>query len=941
MKLKRTNLFLLAAATLVVTSSVHAAVDQTWLDANVDNTWSTGAANWGTSPGSVWTNTNNAIFGGTGETVTATGTPTFTNLTVNGNYTISGTTGLAANSIITVASTKTAIMSGAISGTGFSLAKSGAGALTLSSANTYSGGTTLQAGTVTVGNAAAFGSGAISVTGNSKITWGAGVNLANNVSIASGTTLTVDNASFHFGAFSGVISGDGNLTAVSNLRLTGNNTFKGNFTANSNGYITAINDASFGDSTNSITFQAGSLSTYQAGAAVNLTRNIIITGGAIGLDVTSGFNMTLGGVISGTGGLNKMSGDMATLSGLNTYTGKTAVGGGALSINSIKNVGGGASALGGVTTVANGTIDINNGTLKYTGTGDTSDRVINLSGTTGGATLDQSGASGSLLFTSAFTATGAGIKTLTLQGSTAGTGEISGAIVNNSVTNTTSVVKNGTGTWTLSGANTYTGQVQFNAGVLAAGNNTAFGTGSLRLGGGTIASSDSTSRTFANSDIDFASNSTLGTATTGDLKFTGNLRLGGAQKGLTVNNGVTEFSGLVSSSVTNEVAVTKDGAGTLLFSGSNTFTRPIAVNAGTMKFAKTVSFYGGSVNSTSATKLTVASGATGAFNVGGTGEFSEANITTMLSASNGTVGFKTGSKLALDTTGGNFTYAADLANPNGGANSLGLTKLGVNTLTLNGNNTYSGGTTIMNGVLTVGHANALGTGGVTVSGGTLALGGYAVSNNIALNGGTLSGSAAATGTVIVGGNSAMTGTFASIDAGTIAARVIDATGGMTVNNLTGQGIFTGGPVTVTGTHNPGNSPGTQAFTDLTYGTGTVVNLEIAGNGLTSDSVVVGNLLTIATGGAGVDLNLSLFGSAEYGSEFWDSNHTFDLITFNSLGGNFDAVSLTGLGSNPTEGIWSFGQDSNSFNAVWTAVPEPSAALLGGLGLLALLRRRRN
>ena len=33
-------------------------------------------------------------------------------------------------------------------------------------------------------------------------------------------------------------------------------------------------------------------------------------------------------------------------------------------------------------------------------------------------------------------------------------------------------------------------------------------------------------------------------------------------------------------------------------------------------------------------------------------------------------------------------------------------------------------------------------------------------------------------------------------------------------------------------------------------------------------------------------------------------------------------------------------DNLSINGTFTAVPEPSAALLGGLGLLALLRRRR-
>ena len=49
-----------------------------------------------------------------------------------------------------------------------------------------------------------------------------------------------------------------------------------------------------------------------------------------------------------------------------------------------------------------------------------------------------------------------------------------------------------------------------------------------------------------------------------------------------------------------------------------------------------------------------------------------------------TGGFESGSILGLDTSGagGNFTYAGVIADPNGGSNSLGLTKLGSGTLTL-------------------------------------------------------------------------------------------------------------------------------------------------------------------------------------------------------------------------------------------------------------------
>ena len=150
-----------------------------------------------------------------------------------------------------------------------------------------------------------------------------------------------------------------------------------------------------------------------------------------------------------------------------SYTGSTTISAGTLKASSLKNVST-ASSLG-APALAKATIAIggatNTGALEYTGTGDSTNRVIDLAGTTGGATLTQSG-SGALVYASAMTATGAGSKTLTLSGSSSGTGELAGAIVNNSAGNTTSLVKSGSGTWTLSGANTYTGSTTVNGGTL-------------------------------------------------------------------------------------------------------------------------------------------------------------------------------------------------------------------------------------------------------------------------------------------------------------------------------------------------------------------------------------------------------------------------------------------------------------------------------------------
>ncbi len=80
--------------------------------------------------------------------------------------------------------------------------------------------------------------------------------------------------------------------------------------------------------------------------------------------------------------------------------------------------------------------------------------------------------------------------------------------------------------------------------------------------------------------------------------------------------------------------------------------------------------------------------------------------------------------------------------------STALTKSGLGKLILDTANTYTGGTYIKNGIVTVGHSQALGLGEVSLQGGTLNLGGYAVNNNITVtNDATLTDAAHYTGTL--------------------------------------------------------------------------------------------------------------------------------------------------------------------------------------------------
>ncbi len=343
----------------------------------------------------------------------------------------------------------------------------------------------LSAASGTIG-AAAFSANSITLTNNSGGTTTPGatsfsVNRLSTSDLTASSTWTIGTAATQF-----INAGSTNTLTLAtasdpNGRMQINATIKDRAPGSSSSLITsgssrillAANNTYTGSTTIS---SVGNMQIGNNGTVGSAGTGNIINNGALTFR-RSGADYTVANTISGTGTLGFNNTTIATiLSGANTFTGRTSILGGSLSVGSLNSVTGGSASsnLGAPNSVINGTINIGNttgtGTLKYTGTGETTDRVINLSGSTGGAVLDNSG-TGLLKFTSNFTATGAGSKTLTLQGSTAGTAEIAGSIVNNAGVNTTSLLKQGTGTWMLSGSNTFTGTTTVSAGTLALGAN--------------------------------------------------------------------------------------------------------------------------------------------------------------------------------------------------------------------------------------------------------------------------------------------------------------------------------------------------------------------------------------------------------------------------------------------------------------------------------------
>jgi fibronectin-binding autotransporter adhesin len=453
---------------------------------------------------------------------------------------------------------------------------------------------------------------------------------------------------------------------------------------------------------------------------------------------------TMTGVISGAGGFGKTGAGLLVLTGPNTYTGKTSISNGSLSVSSLNSVTGGnaSSNLGAPATSANGTIDIALGTLLYTGTGETTDRVVNLAGTTGGVTLDQSGG-GLLKFSSALTATGSGAKTLTLQGSTAGTGEIAGAIVNYTGAGgplATGVTKAGTGTWTLSGTSSYTGVTTISGGGILSVSNLANGGVTSAIGAATNVAAN----------LVFSGTSTLqytGPTATTDRSFTVGTNntavfdVASAATTLTLTGTTTVASG----------ALTKAGAGTLTIAGALGNTGATTVNAGTLQIGNGSTT--GNLGSTSSA-IAVASGATLAFN-------------------------------RSDNYGGNFANAI--------SGSGGITLLS-GSLTFSNAKTYTGPTTVSGGVLVGGVANAFGSSApLAVSSGTVNLNGFgqivgALSGSA---GGVITTSAAAATTTLTTSFASDTATFAGSIGNNGSGLIAFTKAGAGTQILSGNNTYTG------------------------------------------------------------------------------------------------------------------------------------------------------
>ena len=380
-----------------------------------------------------------------------------------------------------------------------------------------------------------------------------------------------------------------------------------------------------------------------------LTLGGTVNAGSLALVFAGAGDTTLANGISSGTTLTKSGAGLVTLAGSNAFTSTTidagTIGGGSLTLS------GGATAL---TSSATSVINSNVTIATAAGTITSSAGTLTLGGTLDAGSLD-------------LTFDGAG-----------------NAIVNNAISNGTTLTKLGAGGLTLGAANTYTGQTTITAGTLNASAVDSLGTGAaLLINGGTLALS--------------TLNNTVGavTLTSGNITGSG---------GILTGSSFALESGTGSAILAGSGAVTKTSAGTVTLSGANTFSGQLTVQNGTLSI--------GTINNVSAngplgnSALGVILGNTG----GQTGTLSYTGAT---AASTKSFIMATGGTGAFD-----ITTAANTLTLSGSITGDGaLSKTGGGTLALTGaSNSYGGGTTLNGGTVAISNDTSFGSGNVSVTG---------------------------------------------------------------------------------------------------------------------------------------------------------------------------------------------------------------------------------
>lgn len=778
-----------------------------------------------------------------------------------------------------------------------------------------------------------------------------------NESLLPTGVVSVNNTNDYTFNGSGSIGGTAGLTkdGSGNLTIATANTYSGGTNIN-DGTLALSGSGTLGATTGAVALGGGVLdlgSTSQTVGAVTITaaaasgdtiKNGTLTPTSVTASNASG-NAIVSGIIAGSGSMTMTGAGTLTLASASTYTGATAIKNGTLALSATGSVANSASL-----TLGDGTTDTS-GVLQL------GDAVGAASASFGGLAVAGNGLGNAVV------GGNASISTLTIN--TASTSTFTGILGGGGTNqNNLGLTKTGAGSLILSNtSNSYTGQTIItgtgSGGILQIGANEVIPDASevvisnggkfvVGVGTSTPGSYTETIRGLSGA-ASAASLVEAFDAGTGGTGYVGNLIINTA-------GGSFDFGGFVRDRGGSVMTITKNGAGTQILSGANSYSGATTINGGALQIGN-----GGTTGSLTTTAIT--NNATLAFNrsnglafsnvISGTGGITQAGAgTTTLSGGNSFTGVTkiTQGTLSVATIGDGGVASGNLGSATNAASNLvfdgGTLQYTGSTASTDRNFTINTGKIatieISANNLTIAGASASTNGGLTKTGnGTLTLSGSNLHTGATtIDGGTLA--LDATGTIDV---------TSGVSLGTTGTLDVSAKGGAgyTVSSLTGSGNVLGS-LTVSTQLAIGNSPGTVSFGgNLTLGTASTVAADVMGGASpTIGSADLGNVTGDLTITAGSILDLIQLGTYTVGNKFTLFGYT------GTLAGTFQDASNTVLNDgdtfNDAGGAWVIDYDDASPGAnggigsnfvTIAAIPEAGpAALLGGFGVLALLRRRR-